>query len=418
MKGEICNKKYLDFGRLFMVKLVQINACYGERSTGKIVRDIDQLAIKNNIKSYVFCQEENKIYSNVNVIGNIFEWKSHAIFSRITAKQGFYSYFSTLSFLKKLDKIEPDIIHLHNLHANYVYLPLLLNYCAKKNIKTIVTLHDAWFFTGKCVHFLDVNCEKYKYGCNKCPINIVEGIYYYRDNSKFVWNKKRELFQNIYNLKVIGCSKWMADRAKECDVFKDKYVSYIYNGIDTNIFTKKQSNFREKYNLKDKFVILSFALKWFNEENKTVCENIIEYAKKNNSVIVLVGCNNKQIDKCKSINNILPLGFIRDENELVNVYNGCDVFVNLTLVDTFPSVNMESIACGTPVICYNDCGGGPELIKENITYVVPKFDYKEIIKSLDKIKNHSLDREDCIKYAKDNFDKEKNYMKYINLYLE
>lgn len=401
-----------------MVKLVQINCNADFESTGKIVNDINSVAKGNNIVSYIAYQISKNNIENGILIGNKLDWKCHALFSRITSKQGFYSYFSTKKFLNKLDEIKPDIIHLHNLHANYINLPLLLEYCGNKNIKTILTLHDTWFFTGKCCHFLDVSCDKYKHGCNNCPKKKMDYVNYFKDTSNYVWNKKRDLFQNIKNLKVIGCSKWIADRAKESDIFKDKYISYIHNGIDTDVFTKIDDDYREKYNLKDKFVILSFANKWCFEQNNKVIENIIEYAKNTNSVILLIGCNDNQREQYKSNKNIIPIGFIKNKNEMANIYNTCDVFVNLTLMDTLPTVNMESLACGTPVICYADCGGGAELIKDNMTgYVIPKFDSKEIVNAIEKIKKNSIDRDYCVNYAKENFDKEKNYMKYIYEYL-
>lgn len=394
------------------MKIVQINAVYGYGSTGIIVRDIHKLSEKCKLKSYAAYQFSNENNTDIFKIGNLFDWKFHALLSHITAKQGFYSYFSTLNFLKKTDKIQPDIIHLHNLHSNYINLPLLLKYCAENKIKTILTLHDTWFFTGKCCHFLDINCDKYKQGCHNCPKKLMDYPNYFKDNSNYVWNRKKELFQNIDNLKVIGCSEWIADRAKECDIFKGKYISYIHNGIDKNIFKPKET---EKEN---KFTVLCFANKWFEEKNKDVTDKLIEYCKNTDKIIYLVGCSENQKSVYKDQPIIKTFGYIKDRNEMADIYNKCDVFINLTLADTLPTVNMESVACGTPVICYTDCGGGPELIKENLTgYVVQKFDYNAIIESIEKISNNAINSNDCIKYATENFDKDKNYIKYIDEYI-
>ena len=151
------------------MRVLQINANFGFGSTGLIVKDISDQIEKEGSEAFCAYQKTNTPVNNGYQIGNKFDWKLHALFSRVFGRQGYYSYFSTKSFLKYIDKIKPDVIHLHNLHSNYININLLFKYIAKKDIPTVITFHDCWFFTGKCFHYVDVSCDRYKTGCGKCP---------------------------------------------------------------------------------------------------------------------------------------------------------------------------------------------------------------------------------------------------------
>lgn len=151
-------------------RILQINANYGFGSTGLIMKDIDELISRQpDLESFVAFQRSNAKKESGIKIGNSVDWKLHALFSRILGRQGFYSGNATKRFTSTIDKIRPDIVHLHNLHSNYVNIEILLNYLAKKDIPVIITMHDCWWFTGKCFHYIDVNCNKFKIGCGGCP---------------------------------------------------------------------------------------------------------------------------------------------------------------------------------------------------------------------------------------------------------
>lgn len=399
------------------MKIVQINAVYGEKSTGLVVKDISEELKENGIESYIGYQKSNSSVPNGIRIGNRLDWKLHAAFTRLTGLQGYVSSICTLKFLKELDRINPDVIHLHNIHANFINLKILLKYCAKNNIKTMLTLHDCFFFTGKCFHFFDIGCEKYKTGCKDCPKKMSDIPNYTLDMSKKVWNDKKTLFQNIKQLKVIGCSEWMRDLAASSEIFKNKKVVAIRNGVDTCVFKPRNSNFREMHNITDKFVILCMANKWFEVENKEITEKIVENLKDNERV-VLVGCSKEQHLKLKQDNKVIAVGYISDRNELADIYSMADVFVNLSLIDNLPTVNMESICCGTPVICYKDCGGGPELIEEGVTgFVVGKKNYQQLQEKINEVKNKAIIPSLCAEIGKNSFSKQECYKKYINEYL-
>lgn len=399
------------------MKVVQINAVYGEKSTGLIVRDIQEMLLKEGVDAFVAYQKSKCIVPSGIKIGNKLDWKLHAIYTRLTGKQGYASKMSTRKFLGVLDDIKPEVIHLHNLHANYINLPLLLKYCAQNNIKTILTLHDCWFFTGKCFHFFDIGCERYQEGCYKCPKKRLDIPNYTWDRSRKIWNERKELFQSIPQLKVIGCSEWISNLANSTEIFQGKYIRSIHNGIDASIFKERSRYLREELGIENTFVILCMANKWFEPSNQDVIACILKKVS-NQTKILLVGCNEMQKRQLNNDRRILPLGYIHEREKLADIYSAADIFLNLSVIDNLPTVNMEAIACGTPVICYNNSGGGPELIEEGITgFVVDKFDGDTIAKIINQLMKKGIDRYKCIRNAEYRFSKEMNYKKYLEEYL-
>lgn len=399
------------------MKAIQINAVYGEKSTGLIVKDIQEMLVKEGIEAFVAYQKSNCVVPAGIKIGNELDWKLHAIYTRISGKQGYASKIQTRKFLRVLDGIKPELIHLHNLHANYINLPLLLDYCARNDIKTILTLHDCWFFTGKCFHFFDIGCERYQEGCYECPKKKKDIPNYTWDKSRKIWNDRKKLFQDIPNLKVIGCSKWISHLANSTEIFQGKYIRSIYNGIDISIFKERNRYLREELGLENNFIVLCMANKWFDPSNQAVIKCILKKISKQTKIL-LVGCNETQKRELKADSRILPLGYIYEREKLADIYSAADVFVNLSVIDNLPTVNMEAIACGTPVICYNKSGGGSELIEEGITgFIVEKFDGDTIVKIINRLMGKSIDRDKCISIAEHKFSKEINYKQYLEEYM-
>lgn len=393
------------------MKIFQINAVYGFGSTGVIVKDINDLIQEHSWDSYIGCVYFSKTIKNVYKIGNDLDYKKHALLSRLTGKQGFFSKHSTKKLIEHLEKIKPDIIHLHNLHSNYINIEILLNYINYNNIPLVLTLHDCWFFTGKCYHYLKYNCYKWKTKCNHCPAKTEELPNYLLDHSKWVYQKKSKLFKNIKNMTIVGVSDWISNEAKQ-SFFFDKNFTTIYNGIDTTIFYPQKNDFRLKYKLKNKFLILIMANKWFDCNNKNYIKDIEEILK-DDEMIILVGCSSKQINMVKKSNKILSIGFLYDKNELCKIYSAVDVFLNITLVDSLPTVIMESICCGTPVISH-DVAGCTELIDTDTGIVFEKQNVKELRKSLSTIRNKQYNN--CAARGKNKFNKKNCYEDYIKVY--
>ncbi len=393
------------------MKIVQINAIYGEKSTGTIVYDINRLLQDNGEESVVVYRDGLINAKNGIKVGNTIDWKLHALRTRIDGKQCYASKLSTRVLIKKMEQIKPDIIHLHNIHSNFLHLPQLVKFAKRNKIAILLTLHDCWYFTGKCYHFADIGCEKWKTECNNCPKRYMDIPSKFKDSSRQIFRDRLQLFD--YNhLYVVGCSRWITDMAYQSPILRKANLSTIYNGVDTEIFCPQK-----RIESNTPFTVVTMANKWFEPENEEVRGKVLEFLGSSGNLLI-IGCNSAQLHKYIGDNRIKEIGYISDRKSLANYYAKGDVFLNLTHIDNLPTVNMEAASCGTPVVTYNS-GGSGELVEEGVTgYRVKVDDVNSIINSLEKVRQGSILRKNCRDYAVEYFDKNKNYQKYMDLYHE
>lgn len=340
------------------MKVLQINSVCGIGSTGRIATDIHSILIKQGHESYIaYGRDLPKNCDNVIKIGTKTDNYLHVAKTRIFDKHGFGSKQATKEFINKVVDIDPDIIHLHNIHGYYINIEILFNYLKEANKPVVWTLHDCWSFTGHCAYFDYVGCDKWKTECYNCPEKKAYPSSMIFDNSRGNHLSKKEIFTGVKNLTILTPSQWLANLVKES--FLQEYpVKVINNGIDLNTFRPIKGDFRKKYNLGDKYIILGVASVW---DRRKGLKYFIELADKvsEDEVIVLVGLTKKQIEHLPK--NVIGISRTNNVEELVDIYSSADVFVNPTLEDNFPTTNLEALACGTPVITFNT-GGSPESI--------------------------------------------------------
>ncbi len=396
------------------MKILQINAIYGCKSTGIIVKDIDFLLQYSGYESYIAYQNATEEPLFGYKIGNSIDYKMHAFLTRLLGKQAYFSTTSTKSLIKYINEIQPDIVHLHNLHNNYLNLNLLLEYLAKKSINTVITLHDCWFFTGKCFHYQIVECYKWKALCGKCPQIKTDVPSWLFDRTNSVLIDKNKYFSKLKSLTIVGVSKWISNEAKH-GIFKDKDIITIYNGVNIDVFKPTFSQIREELGLLNKFIILGAAAKWLSHFNMETLNYIVSNIK-SDMKLVIFGCNKEELKQLSE--SVVGIGYITDRDEMAKIYSFADVFVNVTFEDSLPTVNMEALACGTPVITY-DSGGSSEIINQETGLIVPKGNKEELLKAILKIKakGKNFYEQKCIDRVTKNFNKNDRYQEYVNLYL-
>ena len=369
------------------LKIVQINTV-PNGSTGTIMMSIHKQLTKDGYDSYVDwgrgrkAENDHEIYMN-DKLGVYF----HAIYSRLTGKTGFASKRATRKLLKKLDKIKPDVIHLHNLHGYYINIKLLFNYIKKNNIKTVWTLHDCWAFTGHCAYFESIRCQCWK--GEKCK-NIKAYPKSFVNTSKWNYAKKNQLIGGINELTIITPSNWLRTLVRKSFLSNRKCI-VINNGIDiTKFYINKElrSKFRNKYNLNNKVVILGVAYPWTEHKGLYDFYELANHIDDSKYKIVLVGIKKDQADAVPK--NILHLEKTKDTTELLEIYNGSDIFYNPTRGDNYPTVNIEATSCGLPIIV-NKVGGAHEISKYNdrVVAIRPDLSIDKLIELIDKITNNS-----------------------------
>ncbi|MGM9642819.1 MAG: glycosyltransferase [Eubacteriales bacterium] len=393
------------------MKVLQINTVYGVGSTGKIAKQIHDLCIANGMECLVGHRDNGRRpFEDTLEISGRLNGRLHGFLARMTMLKGCFSYFKTKKFIRKIKKYGPDLIHLHNLHGSYVHIGVLMKYIKEEQIPVVFTLHDCWAFTAICPHFSFAGCDKWKSGCGHCrqrhkyssaPIDL----------SRTIWKYKKRWFSGVPQMTVVTPSAWLADLARQS--FLGQYpIKVIHNGIDLSVFSPTASDFRARYSLENKKIVLAVSFGWSYEKGLDVVIALAERLPSDYQ-IVLVGTDeatDKQLPE-----NIISIHRTNNQEELASIYSATDVFINPTREEVLGLVNIEALACGTPVVTFRT-GGSPECIDKTCGSVVDINDVdsmeQEIIRVCTK---HPYTQKDCLRRAKA-FDKNERMKEYIALY--
>lgn len=397
------------------MKIVEINSVCGIRSTGRIASDIIDI-----IKTYgyegkmAFGREQvPQKYINDSIrIGTQLDIYLHALGSKIFDNTGFYSKRATKKFLEWLDAYNPDLIHLHNIHGYYINIELLFSYIKEKQKKVIWTLHDCWAFTGHCAHFAAEECNKWKKQCEDCSLKKDYPSSILFEQSKKNYQRKKEIFSNVENMVIVTPSEWLASMVKE-SFLKDYSISVIPNGIDLSVFCPRESDFRKRYEVEDKKIVLGVATAWGKQKG---LNEFIELSRRLDEKfkVVLVGLTKQQ--KRELPNNIIGIERTNSPSELAEIYTAADVLLSMSREETMGLTVVEANACGTPAVVFNTTAL-PELLAPDCGIVLEEDTVGCVVKTLNEVDFSKFKLENCVKNAK-RYEKKKMYEKYVMLYKE
>lgn len=344
-----------------------INEVCGSGSTGRICCGIaDKLAGEGHEVRIAYGRSPNvpDEYKKYAVrIGNAASVLLHALETRLFDMHGFGSRMATRRFIEWAEEYDPEFVWLHNLHGYYVNIEILFGWIKKRpRMKVQWTLHDCWAFTGHCTYFTAARCDKWKSSCEECPQKKEYPASFLLDRSRRNYRQKKELFCGIPNMKIITPSKWLAGLVRE-SFLKEYLVEVLYNEIDRTVFKPTKSDFRERYGLAGKTVILGVASIWSKRKG---LDDFLQLSKMlgDGYAIVLVGLSKRQIRKLSGM--VTPIGKVSDGRELAGIYSGADYFLNPSKEETFGMTTLEAASCGTRAIVYDstassevarECGG-------------------------------------------------------------
>lgn len=390
------------------MKVIQINAV-PNGSTGRLAMELHKEAEKKDIESLFIYTTGHAEEMGTICIGSSYDQKLHTFLSRLTGLQGYWSKGQTQDIIKRIETFNPDVVHLHNIHANSVNFNMLLKYLAKKHIAVCITLHDCFFFTGHCCYYTDVNCQKWQKQCGKCPQMKKYNKSWFFDTSSRVLKDKKNLFENIDLLAVVGVSKWISAEAKK-SILSGAYINdYVYNWVDQTIFYPREVAKPNK--VKGKFIILGVSQGWSKYKG---LDDFISLSKrlKDDEIIILVGSCLKKLPT-----NIIHIERTNDANELASLYSAADVFVTPSKQETFGLVTAEALSCGTPVVVYDNTAS-PELVGHRCGYVCENENVEDMLEAIRKIKQVGKMHysEHCVSFAKEKFNLSGNIESYYKIY--
>lgn len=398
------------------MRLLQINTTLNSGSTGRIVENLGILAIQKGWECFVLhgSRYVNESRLNSKQIGGLWDERLHGLRTLLFDAHGLGSKHATLRILQYIDKINPDIIHLHNIHGYYINYPVLFDYLKRIDIPVVWTFHDCWNFTGHCVYFSMNKCDKWKYGCYECPIvNSYPRSFF--DFSQRNFSLKKKYFTGLSNLTVVPVSDWLSSLVKE-SFFKDYRIERIYNGINTDVFYPRNNSLetKKKYHVENKFLILGVASPWSEHKGLTDFIHLSKRLSKD-EIIILVGINKNQ-------RKILPENIISIERTdnidlLAELYSAADLFFNPSKQETFGLTTVEALACGTPALVY-DVTACPEIVDSSSGYIVEVGDYDKILDIIVKVKNkgRKIFKIECRKRVLEHFKDNLCYDDYLKLY--
>lgn len=400
------------------MRVLQISPTLNTSAIGRIAEEIGQYLQSKRHQSVVAYSHlgVNGTQSKAIKIGNKPDFYAHAVLTRTMDRHAYGSGHSTRKLIKTIKLLDPDVIHLHNVHGYYLHMRILFDYLKQANKPVVYTLHDCWSFTGHCSYFDFVGCDKWKTGCFECPSKRAYPASWLIDRSKQNYAEKKVIFNGIENLTLVTPSVWLAGLVRQS--FLSSYpVKVINNGVNTVVFKPTSSaDVRKKYGFGDKKLILGVAYIWSPRKG---LNDFIALSKLlgEEFQIFLVGLDPKQQDNLP--NNIRGIARTENIEELGALYSAADVFVNPTWQDNFPTTNLEALACGTPVITYNT-GGSPEAVDEHTGRIVKKGDIDGLIKAINAILVQPKEQlsEACRQRALKLYKKEDANESYLKLYEE
>ncbi len=390
-------------------KLLQINTVVNLGSTGRIAEQIGALAIEKKWDSYIaFGRNPVESKSKLIKIGSFYDVIHHIAKTRLFDLHGLESKTSTKKLIEDIKLIKPDIVHIHNLHGYYINYKILFDYLKASNAHVVWTMHDCWPFTGHCAYYDFVGCNKWQKECFNCEQKKKYPSSLIVDRSKKNYYDKLASFTKINNLTLVPVSNWLNCEVKK-SFLKNVISKVIHNGVDTNIFKPTDSN---KVLVNEKPFILGVAGDWV--ERKGLLDFIkLSEILPNKYTIILIGLTASQIKKLPK--NIIGLEKTQNLNELVSYYSKALVFFNPTYEDNFPTTNIESLSCGTPIITYNT-GGSPEAIDNKTGFIVEKGALTSVLNCIENIYKKGKNSLECRERAIKMFDKNNKFNEYFNLY--
>lgn len=401
------------------MKILQINNLYGTGSTGKITECIHESLLNDNYESIVIYGRGKKIkQKGIYKVGNELYSKFNHFICNITGLMYGFCFFNTNKIISIIKKEKPNVVHLQCINGYFVNIYRLLIFLKKSNIKTVLTLHAEFMYTGNCGHALE--CDNWLTGCGKCPRLKKETGSYFFDNTRLSWKKMNNAFKNFdKNLTIVSVSPWLMERAKMSPILKDKHHEVILNGLDTDIFHYYQDSklLKKELNIENKKIIFHATPSFDNDANSLkggyyVLKLAKMFLNNDDVIFVVAGPHPSNLIVPK---NVILLGKITDQKYLARLYSMSDVTVLTSKRETFSMIVAESLCCGTPIVGFK--AGAPELIAINeYSDFVEYGDVYKLYTDAYQYLNTSIEKNVISSKAFEKYEKRIMYMKYEKLY--
>jgi len=394
------------------MRILLVNSVYGFGSTGRICKDIAMQARSQGHQSAVLYGRGGAVDKEF-CVTSMFGFFWHILQTRLADRHGLASHFATRKALARIRSYKPDLVHLHNLHGYWLHVPNFLAGLARLGVPVVITLHDCWTFTGHCAHFEYVSCDRWLENCGCCPQLSEYPASFVADRSIRNLKDKRTAFALLSNLTIVTPSQWLAGKVERSHLGQRECL-VINNGIDLQIFRPEGTRvISGAWPETASFRLLAAASIWNHRKGGADLLALMDCLSPDFFLVVI----GRQPKKTIPHPRIRYLERVEDIHEMASLYRTADIFINTTLEDTFPTTNLEALACGTPVITYRT-GGSPEAIDKNTGIVVEKHDTIAMAVAVQTIKDQgkSYYSANCVQRAQGLYDRLAAQAAYFDLY--
>lgn len=405
-----------------MPTLVQINTVVNYTSTGRIAEGIGKAAMAQGWRSVIAFGRHARTSASERIdLSDRWGTATHVLLTRVADRHGLHSRRATARLIRRLDELRPDVIHLHNLHGYYLDYRGLFGWLREAGVPVVWTLHDCWAFTGHCCyfdaleHFDGPGCTRWISGCMRCPLKHTYPASFGLDRSSTNWAEKRSVFRDLPRLHLVTPCRWLGDQVRRSFLSRHPCATIPY-GIDLDAFRPIPDEPAPRLlGLDAKHLVLAVASKWDSRKGLDHITALRSRLPRGSFAIAVVGVNREQARRLPE--GVIPIERTESLEELAVLYSRASVFVNPTLADNFPLTNLESLACGTPVVTY-DTGGSPEAIDSSTGAVVPKGDVDAAASAIERLAGWDREavRVRCRHRAASLYSLEAQYRGYVNLY--
>lgn len=391
------------------MKVLLIDVNFKNSSTGKIVHDLAKELLDNGHEAKVlYGRGSHSEESFAKRIAHPLEVYFHALMTRVTGLIGFFSYFATKRLIREIKNFKPDVVNLHELHGYYVNYSAVLDFLKKESIPIVWTFHCEFAYTGKCGYAYD--CEKWKTECHACPQLKEYPSTVFFDFTRHMFNQKKLDFEGLDNLVIVTPSQWLANRVRQ-SILKRYEVRVIHNGIDVdNTFFPRLNNTCDQSLKRKKILAVAPDIMSERKGGKwvlKVAERLPQFD------FIMVGSD--YIDSAPA--NVSVISKTSNQDELAEYYSSADVFLICSKRENFPTTCIEALACGTPVIGFDEGGTAetaPGLLGEFVSY--GDIDALEEVLNSYLLGDSAINRDLCRPFALENYSKKVMANKYMQLY--
>lgn len=398
------------------MRIFQLNTVCGIKSTGRIAAEIGKLVEAEGGQCRIGCGA-NPVPDAVAHMAfktlSVPKRKLYTQMIRFFDADGFFNRSGTRRLIREMERFQPDVVHLHNIHGGYLHAETLFRYLRKKNLPVVWTLHDCWPFTGHCAYFDYSGCQRWLTQCRNCPQKHSYPVCIGLDRSRRNHIRKRKAFAGLSNLTMVTPCRWLQEHLRQSHM-GGYPARVIYNGVDLTAFAPTPSDIRQRYGLTEGILLLAVAAEW--DERKGL-RYLLKAAKQlgPDYHFVIIGLSPEQIAALPE--GLTGIQHTANVQELAQWYTAADCLVNPSMEDNMPMVNLEALACGTPIAAFRT-GGTPEALSETTGLLVDKADVDGLCHAIRQLGPKTPERtEACLQRAQ-SFDAKRTFEDYLRLYRE